>query len=147
QFAPFSLYVVHKLSTASTGSEFMITDPNLTGWSYSGSSVLNGFLSIGSATTGLALAYGGCLAGPAISCVAINMFGFSATGAVCGRIDVVPSPTAGGIIKIVDCEFIEFPATGGTAYVNPNGTCSDCNEPQPNATEESTWGKVKSLYR
>ncbi|HEX5132506.1 MAG TPA: hypothetical protein VFX92_08470, partial [Candidatus Krumholzibacteria bacterium] len=44
QFAPFSLYVVHKLSTASTGSEFMITDPNLTGWSYSGSSVLNGFL-------------------------------------------------------------------------------------------------------
>jgi hypothetical protein len=149
QFQSFSMYVVHK-TTGATGSEFKVEGTAATGWTFNGASVLGGFLAIGSATTGVSLAYGGCLAGPEIGVVELNFFGFAPAGGspTCGLVEIIPSPTAlGGIIKAVDCNFAEIPATGGRGYINPDATCLDCNEPHPNATEESTWGKVKSLYR
>jgi hypothetical protein len=144
-FASGSLFVVHK-TTEATGSEFAITGLATSPAPFTGSVVLNGFLAIGDVVNGLSLAYGGCVAGPAIAAVQLNFFG-TGNPAACNMLQIVPSPTAGGIIKAVNCSFAELPATGGKAYINPNGTCTDCAEPAPNATEESTWGKVKSLYR
>lgn len=47
-------------------------------------------------------------------------------------------------IDIVDCNFSERAGSGGYAVVNAN---SSCRCPAPVATERSTWGRVKSLYR
>jgi hypothetical protein len=44
-------------------------------------------------------------------------------------------------LMMTDCTFTELPLTGGSAWV---GTPGECHEV---ATEQSTWGKVKSLYR
>lgn len=44
----------------------------------------------------------------------------------------------------VRCDFVEVPASGGRVLINANSSCP-CD--QPLATEQSTWGRVKSLYR
>jgi len=41
----------------------------------------------------------------------------------------------------VDCSFGEHPATGGSFYVAGTGDCKEV------ATEATTWGSVKALYR
>jgi hypothetical protein len=150
QFQSFSMYVVHQVTgSGATGSEFMVAGTSTTGWTFNGATVMGGFLAIGSATTGVSLAYGGCLAGPAFGVVQLNFFGFAPPAGgnpTCGFLEIVPSPTAlGGIIKAVDCNFAEIPATGGWGWINSDGTCEACGPVV--ATEESTWGKVKSLYR
>lgn len=136
-FSPFSVYVVHQ-TTGTTGSQFKIV--NTSGYNMT-ASVLGGFLAIGDAFTDLALAYGGCMAGPSVGVVALNGFGFPVPGQVCGLMEVVPAPGKPYVIA-VDCNFAEVAATAGRFTFNANETC-----PCVNATEESTWGKVKSLYR
>jgi hypothetical protein len=149
-FQPFSMYVVHQITgSGATGSEFMVAGTSATGWTFNGATVMGGFLAIGSPTTGVSLAYGGCLAGPAIGVVQLNFFGFAPPAGgnpMCGFLEIVASPTAlGGIIKAVNCNFAEVQATGGYGWVNSDGNCVACGPVI--ATEESTWGKVKSLYR
>jgi hypothetical protein len=51
-------------------------------------------------------------------------------------------------LQYVDCAFAEFPATAGQGVtINPDGSCPCGQLNQPLATEPSTWGQVKSLYR
>jgi hypothetical protein len=137
--APVTVYVVHRAQNGTTGSQFKVV--NTTSWSFS-ASVLGGFLAIGDAFTDLSLAYGGCLPGP-VAAVALNGFSFPFPGDPCMQLSVVAAPNKVGVIS-VDCNFAELPATGGKLVINANATCP-CVE--PNATEPSTWGKVKSLYR
>lgn len=137
-FSPFTIYLVHQTNGA-TGSQFKV-NKSPTGYSLS-ASVLGGYLAIGDAFTDLSLAYGGCLAGPSIAAVSLSGFGFPVPGEVCSLVEVVPAPGKPYIIT-VDCNFAEIAATGGRFTFNANETC-----PCINATEESTWGKVKSLYR
>jgi hypothetical protein len=136
---PLTVYVVHHTAGA-TGSQFKVV--NTSSWSFS-ASVLGGFLSIGDAFSDLSLAYGGCNAGPAIAVVALNGFTFPFPGAPCGQITVQAAPNKVGVIG-VDCIFAELPASAGKIVFDPNATCP-CVE--PNATEQSTWGNIKSLYR
>jgi len=137
--APITVYVVHK-TTGTTGSQFLVV--NTTDWTWS-ASVLNGYLAIGDAFTDLSLAYGGCLAGPDLAVVSLSGFSFPVPGKTCGTLEIQPAPNKVGIIS-VDCTFAELVATGGKMTFYNDGTCP-CES--PNATEESTWGKVKSLYR
>lgn len=138
-FQPFTVYVVHRAPGGATGSVFKLT--NTSGYSLS-AAVLGGYLSIGDAFTDLSLAYGGCLTG-SIAVLSVNGFGFPVPGQVCGVVQVgnVPSQAAS---LTVDCNFAEIPAGAGKFVFNSDMTCP-CIE--PNATEESTWGKVKNLYR
>ena len=48
-----------------------------------------------------------------------------------------------GQVEVVDCQFASRIATGLTGTVNGNVTCP-CGYPVP--VEETTWGRVKSLY-
>ena len=48
-------------------------------------------------------------------------------------------------VMVTDCDLVEKAATCGGAYVGPNlGYCPSC---ETVATEQTTWGAVKSLYR
>ncbi|MCK4776515.1 MAG: hypothetical protein KAT30_17080, partial [Candidatus Krumholzibacteria bacterium] len=64
----------------------------------------------------------------------------------CSYIQVVADPLAYDPpgIQVADCAFPPnvVNATGGDVVVNPDASCM-CNIP----VEETTWGKVKALYR
>jgi hypothetical protein len=142
-FVPFSIFVVHRFTAGATGSQFAVQDAS--GQAATGFAALGGFLVIGNLAD-LSLAYGACLGGPDIPAVQLNYFAVG-NPTPCGLVKVIPAPSGGGIIKYTDCNFAEIPATGGQFWFNSGTSCNDCDEPTPVATEESTWGKVKSLYR
>ncbi len=138
-FSPFSIYVVHQSAAGATASQFKVV--NSSGYSLS-ASVLGGFLAIGDAFTDLTLAYGACLDG-AWGILSLSGFGFPVPGQVCGLVEVLPAPGKAAVIA-VNCALVELPATAGRFTFNADATCPCI---PPNATEASTWGKVKSLYR
>jgi len=136
------VYIVHKFNggTGSTASQFKVNDT--TGLFNGGAST--SYLLIGAFTTGASVAYGGCLGGD-IVVGQINYLWFGAP-LTCGALQIVADPTAvpDPVLTTVDCNFTLKPTTGGSFFFNQNGTCP-CQD--PNATSQSTWGNVKSLYR
>jgi hypothetical protein len=128
-----NVYVVEKTTTGSTGSRFYV-DPG------AGNSIFGfttAFVPVGNINSDLSLAYGGCNTGT----FALGTILMSLTPGA-GPLRVLPAIGFATIIY-TDCSFGEYPATGGKAYVTP-GTGS-CEEPL--ATQPSTWGQVKALYR
>ena len=123
--------VIHKQTAGATGSRFKITLP-------AGSNLFafnTGFTPVGALGSDLSLGYGQCLS-PTI------VLGTIVAILAPGTIYVLPADGFPNIIY-TNCSFAELPATGGTAYVLPsNGSCGE-----PSATEQSTWGQVKALYR
>jgi hypothetical protein len=107
--------------------------------SFIGSTVAPGYLSIGDPVSGLSLAYTACVTGDFLT-VTLNVFALS-TPPNCTYLSIVPSTNKPGVIS-VDCNFAEIPVVPGKGIVNADGTCN-CDV----STEESTWGKVKNLYR
>jgi len=123
--------VVHKFSLGTTLSRWKVTVP-------AGSNVFsfttqNSYPALGTATTDIAVAYGTCLTGS--FCVGT----FAAIWAP-GEIQVTIADGQSMIIYAA-CDFGEHPATGGSAWVGVPGDCREV------ATEQSTWGSVKALYR
>jgi hypothetical protein len=137
--SPIQLFVVHKTGTAAAGSQFKLV--NSSGWSLSASTIAP-FLTIGDAFSDVSLAYAGCVNGPAIAVILLSGFAFPVPGTPCGVVEVVAAPGKSAPLT-VDCNFAELPATGGRFVFNGDTSCP-CNII---ATEESTWGKVKNLYR
>jgi hypothetical protein len=123
--------VIHRSLLGATGSRFKITLP-------AGSAFFafnTSYVPVGNMQTDLSLGYGDCLTGSfVIGTIVANL--------TSGTISVLPADTFVSIIY-TDCTFAELPATGGNAYVAP--ATGNCNEPL--ATEQSTWGQVKALYR
>jgi hypothetical protein len=142
-FVPYSIFVVHRFTVGATGSQFAVNDVSTQ--AATGFAALGGFLVIGNLAD-LSLAYGACLTGPDIPAVQLNYFAVG-NPSPCGLVEIIPAPSGGGNIKYTDCNFAEIPATGGQFWFNSGTSCNDCDEPPTVATEESTWGKVKSLYR
>jgi hypothetical protein len=62
----------------------------------------------------------------------------------CDLLVTGPVPTLTHNVGAVDCAFHEHDAETGRLIINANDTCP-CQ--QPLATKETTWGRVKSLYR
>jgi len=120
--------IIEKFSTGSTGLRFKM-DPGPNGvFGFN-----TPFVPVGALTTDLSLAYGQCLSGSIVLGTAIMSL-------ASGQLNIL---AADGFPHILytDCIFAELEGTGGRAYV---GTTGDCGEI---ATEQSTWGQVKSLYR
>lgn len=124
----FNATVIEKFSTGSTGVRFGVA---------MGSNVFfamtSPFTAVGALPGDLSLAYGQCLNG---SIVLSSMFNLLSGG----TLQVIPAAAFPNII-ITNCQFGEVVATGGTAYVGGTGNCNEV------ATESSTWGQVKALYR
>jgi len=121
--------VVEKFSLGSTGCRLKAILP--AGSNFFG--FTTNFVPIGNLTSDLSLGYGQCLNGTI-------PLGTLAAILAPGTITVTAADAYPNII-ITDCNFGEYPATGGFAYVAGTGPCGEI------ATEQSTWGSVKALYR
>jgi hypothetical protein len=129
QFSPTAT-VIQTTTTGATGSRFKVTFP--VGTSFFGFNTP--YVPVGALNTDLSLGYGFCLNG-SIVLGTINAIYTAGTGKL-EKADLQAQ------IIYTDCSFGEYPATGGYFYVNGTGPCEDVV-----ATEPSTWGQVKALYR
>ena len=113
------------------------------GATWLGDVVASPFLKQGVSThsVGIQVNYLACLQPP----VYLGYMNFILSGGAqpCCAYPVLPHIVDGAVL-IIDCNFDERVGAGGSAIVNAN---SSCRCPMPLATEESTWGRVKSLYR
>lgn len=135
-------WVVHLYTAGSTASQFSAPMPGCLIGGIWLSDTAQFPVTIGSSQTGVAVGYGVCLASP-IATLAINYFGNGLTGNCCPY-PVLPDPNVpSGEIEVVDCLNSLVFAAGATTMINPDPTCP-CDQAIP--TEETTWGKVKSLY-
>jgi hypothetical protein len=139
------VHMIHVGSVGSTGASFRAPMPACwMGAVWLGDVISPPFLIIGT-TQGnfIDVAYRTCVVSP-IYIGKINFYGVG-TGDPCCEYPVLPSyfPT----VIAVDCTPLfgpEVPIGGGSVTINENSNCP-CNPPL--ATEETTWGRVKALYR
>jgi hypothetical protein len=131
------LFIVHKFSDggSATGARFKVTVP--AGVSVFGFNTT--FVPIGNITSDLSLGYGVCIS-TTTSLGSVTAFS-STPSPVCSYVSVVAADNFSDPIT-TDCSFGEYKVEVGQAIVNNDGSCA-CNI----ATQPSTWGKVKSLYR
>jgi hypothetical protein len=128
------LAIILKFTTGSTGARFKIHVPSGSGIF----SVTSPYAIVGDFTD-LTISFGTCLAGGTFVIAS-----FVST-LVEGYAEVWPAEGQMGII-VMDCAF--HPQCCGSSfgsYVGPSSNGFDCQIPV--ATESSTWGRVKSLYR
>jgi hypothetical protein len=131
------VYMVHTNSTGATASEFMLVRP--AGWTLLGG--IPAFpLTIGTPEAGCAISYEACKLGNFL--LYQNTYQTDGSSETCSNtvyITAAPGKTA---VQIINCTEGREYSDGGAGVVNSDGTC-DCNVP----VEETTWGKVKSLYQ
>jgi hypothetical protein len=136
-------YVIHKFTTGTTGARFKVND--LSGLFHAAATTpyLEGGGG-GAPYIGSSLAYGNCLNGQLV--IYTLEFLWFAQPISCAKMEIVPDPIEiSGNIIFTNCNFTTLVATGGQFFWNADGTCQNCNE--PNATEITTWGTIKALYR
>lgn len=141
QMAVVPIYIVHKGLLGATACQFMVAPGGGFDCTYLAST--NRFqTTIGDPLMGVAVSYGSCLM-PDILLITMIWF-CEGLSPVCSWLEVVPHPASPtGTIDIVLCAGL-LPATGGIMAVNNDGSC-DCGGWHP--VDETTWGRVKSLYR
>lgn len=93
---------------------------------------------VGDAVNGVSIFYFTCTAGTFV--IDTVTFLSHGTSAPCSYMRLGPHPTQNRVI--IQCNFAGTPFHGGEGIVNPNDNCH-CTL----ATEPTTWGRVKSLYR
>ncbi|MEJ2722725.1 MAG: hypothetical protein P8181_16545 [bacterium] len=133
-------YVCHVYTAGATASQFSAPKPScmLASW-LSDTAVFP--VTIGNSQSGVAIGYGSCQVGP-IHILSINFFCQGLTP-LCCYYPVLPDPSnVSGNIEVVDCDNNLLMGTGFISVVNPDQSC--CCHCTP--ADESTWGKVKSLY-
>ena len=116
----------------STGARFKVVGPV-------GSSIFSlttPYVTIGNVASDLSIAFGGCVPGTFSMGTLTAIWGVGTGGGVVAS-DGYPN------IIMTDCNFGEYPAQGGTFCVGQ----ASCGCTEPVATEQSTWGQVKALYR
>jgi hypothetical protein len=118
--------IIHKFTLGTTGLRFKVEFPPGTAFF----SFTTPYVPIGLLLTDLTVGYGQCFSGsiPVGNIVAILPPGTA---------NVQPA-NGFPVIITTDCNFDDYAATGGWATIF--GNC-------PVATEPTTWGRVKSLYR
>jgi hypothetical protein len=136
-----SIYVVHTNTTGATASQWMAPMPNcMVGATYLADQPVFG-VNLGNSQTGIGIGYGQCLTGP-IHILTMLFFGAGLSSSCC-RYDVYADPSvASGQIEVVDCNATLQITTGSPGFLNPNQNCACGLLP----VEETTWGRVKSLY-
>jgi hypothetical protein len=133
------LPVIQKFSggagSGNVAIRFKITVP--TGMSIIGFNTI--YVPVGSVVNDLSVAFGVCIS---TTTVVGQLQVLSNTASpTCSYISVVAADNFATPIA-ADCSFGEYPMKTGQAIVNPDGTCQ-CSV----ATQPTSWGKVKALYR
>lgn len=138
-----SVYVFLTGPVPATGLRFKALKPDCwAGATFVGD--ITPFLAIGNSQNDMSVAFGACLT-PPVRVDQINFFTAGGPGACCQMSAVAPQLPQFALLY-TDCNFFEvlIPPDGRMVTINPNSSCP-CN--QPLATEPTTWGRVKSLYR
>lgn len=133
------VYVVHKFQPGESATYSRFKGQWPTGLTFLGSFNVGANVAIGNFATDVAVAYGVCVSGPHL--VGDALFQTSAASPACSYFDLVASDGQATPLG-TDCLFGEYEVGTGQAIVNPDGTC-----PCTIATEPTSWGKVKALYR
>jgi hypothetical protein len=142
-----AFYVIHKLNPGATAAQFKITDA--TAGALFATTQTTPYLALGTWNTDWSLAYGGCIIGQHVLAT-LNFLWFGQPLTCNQTLSVDPAPTSPvpGAIALVDCANPANlkSASGGRAFAGPgNDQCpAGCGEV---ATETTTWGSVKALYR
>jgi hypothetical protein len=136
-----TIYVVHTNTTGATASRWSAPMPScMVGATFLTDQPVFG-VNIGNSQTGISIGYAACLTGP-IHILSMLFFG-SGLSSSCCRYDVYPDPGAvSGQIEVVDCANNLLWTTGSPGFVNPDQGCVCGLVP----VEQTTWGRVKSLY-
>jgi hypothetical protein len=134
-----SYYVVHVGAVGVQASSFSAPAPScFSGTWLSDASEFS--VTLGDTQNGVSMGYGECLNSP-IHLLTINYFCQGITENCC-TYKVYPHPDVlSGAIEVVDCNLNTLYGTGGRAVINPDSGC-ECGPP----TQDSTWGKVKTMY-
>ncbi len=137
-----SVYVVHIYTLGARGSTFAVIDD--TGFVRLAEVRHSGFFSSGSVYSGVVVSYFDCQVGHAAP-FRLDFFTVDPRVDPCAAsLRVVGNPLRGDASPVVqDCTDLLHPATGGEFVFGP-AYCSGCSA---NPTQDSTWGKVKALYR
>jgi hypothetical protein len=136
-----NIYVFHMFAPAVSGSQFRVSPFNGALLLYL--TEMSPFVAIkGNSQIGVSIGYQGCFSTP-LHILTITYFG-QAISPPCSHLQVVPPRLAKppGILALDCASTIRF-ATGGDIVINPVTPTCTCNSP----VEETTWGKVKALYR
>lgn len=139
------VHVIHMRHTGMTASQFAAPAPGCMNAVYLGDQGMWP-TQIGNSQDGVSLGYGACLTAPTY----LMVINYSVEGDVdpCCLYPVLPDPHApSGEIVGVDCSNNLTGIGGGTAVVNanPGCSCSDGGDPVP--VVETTWGRIKTMYR
>ena len=152
------VYVYHMLAAGTTASMFGIKTTGLTGDidnECDMTGITNQFtLVIGDPffeppydtdNAGVAYSYGSCITTGLIYLARINFYCMGITiPPTCSMLEVVAAPDAPtGTIEVVGCADDKMIGNGFRMMINPDGTCI-CGIVVP--TQDSSWGKIKSLY-
>lgn len=96
----------------------------------------------GDSQSGAAVAYASdCTPGPVV--VMGIRYVTSGTTQTCCRYPLLPEPPSRRVEAILCGLFLEFPDIAAPLAVNGDPTC-DCTLPVP--VEETTWGRIKTIY-
>ena len=100
-------------------------------------------LTNGDSQTGATVEYAAnCTVGPVV--VLGIRYVTSGTTATCCRYPLGPLAPARKVEAVLCGLILEFPEVAPPLAVNGDATCN-CNQPVP--VEETTWGRIKSIYR
>jgi hypothetical protein len=134
---PFSVYVVHSGITASPALSVCFGIEESAGITFSWIGDVSPWTIVdGDSRTGIDISYDTCLAPDPGLVLEIRYFGVG-TSAGCSALTPVPHPDSPfGEIEVVTCNFQIYSAQGNSLHVS-------CTVP----VEQTTWGKVKSLFR
>jgi len=151
-----TIYVLHSITGGATGCRFRIqAGPGMT-MTYV--SETHDFpMTIGDTQTGMTVCYNTCLPGPLYRMAAITYMAYGTSA--CAELRIVPHPGSESVEER-DCN---FQTNGGVLVQNlkvaTNPDCLTCPpvfsypgpgipfDCSPLPVEESTWGRIKALYR
>ena len=132
------IHLVHKFRAGegATGCRFMVQPPAGSNWSYIAFSTT--FTAVGQPNSDVSLGYGPCQTTDVD--LGTILYTSITPSPACGYINILPGLP--GTVIATDCIFGQHLLDHGQGIANPNGTCQ-CTI----ATEPTSWGRVKALYR
>jgi hypothetical protein len=133
------VYVVHKFQPGEQGTYSRFKGEWPAGMTFLGAFNVGSNVAIGTFDNDVAVAYGVCVTSTHL--VGDALFTTSGVSPTCSYFNLVAS--VGQTTPLAtDCTFAEFEVATGQGIVNPDAGCQ-CSI----ATEPTSWGRVKALYR
>jgi len=140
----FTLYVLHTNMDGMVSSDFRVIESSGFHATYVNETVPP--IHVGSLQAGISVGYGACVVGPLL--LGTITYAGDGTSVPCSTIDVVGNPNSveSSYAWTQSCLFDILAAPQmGSLYVNPQA--GQCGPWCALATQPTTWGRVKALYR